>query len=153
MTSEKHRLVTRTDFDGAVCGGLLFEQEVIDDVVFAEPREMQTGAFPVLSTDIVANLPYVPAAHHCFDHHASEVARVGPRSNLTIDPQAPSAARVVYDFYGGKDGFPKVSRGCPTAWARLSRKRLWALPAQERDLPILKPKPPPASRKGISLRV
>jgi len=109
MTSEKHRLITRADFDGVVCGGLLYEQELIDDVVFAEPREMQKGSFPVRSTDIVANLPYVADAHHCFDHHASEVARVGSQRNLTIDPQAPLAARVVYDYYGGKEGFPKVS--------------------------------------------
>ncbi len=109
MTSEKHRLVTRADFDGVVCGGLLYEQEMIDDVVFAEPREMQTGTFPVRPTDITANLPYVPGVHHCFDHHASEVIRVGEKNNLTIDAQAPSAARVVYEYYGGADGFPQVS--------------------------------------------
>ena len=57
MTSEKHRLTTRADFDGAVCGGLLYEQELIEDVALAEPREMQQGTFPVRSTDIVANLP------------------------------------------------------------------------------------------------
>ena len=109
MTSSKHRLVTRADFDGVVCGGLLYERELIDDVVFAEPREMQTGSFPVRATDISANLPYVPGIHRCFDHHASEVLRVGEKRNLTIDPQAPSAARVVYDYYGGADGFPNVS--------------------------------------------
>lgn len=109
MTSEKHRLVTRADFDGVVCGGLFYERGVIDDVVFAEPRELQTGNFPVRPTDIVANLPYSPDAHHCFDHHASEAIRVGEKCNLTIDPQAPSAARVVYDHYGGAAGFPKVS--------------------------------------------
>jgi len=110
MTGEKHRLITRADFDGVVCGGLLYEQGLIDDVVFAEPRELQTGTFPVKPSDITANLPYVPGVHHCFDHHASEVIRVGEKANLTIDDQAPSAARVVYEYYGGPEGFPHVSK-------------------------------------------
>ena len=62
---------------------------------------MQQGTFPVRSTGIVANLPCAADAHYCFDHHASEVARVGSQHNLAIDPQAPSAARVVYDYYSG----------------------------------------------------
>ena len=111
MARDKHRLVTRADFDGVVCGGLLMERGLIDDVAFAEPNEMQSGAFPVRSSDITANLPYVPGVHHCFDHHASEVLRVGSKENLTIDPKAPSAARVVYEFYGGASAFPSLSEG------------------------------------------
>lgn len=106
LTGAKHRLITRADFDGVVCGGLLYEQGLIDDVVFAEPREMQTGTFPVRPSDITANLPYVPSVHHCFDH----LIRVGEKANLTIDDQAPSAARVAYEYYGGADGFPQVSK-------------------------------------------
>ncbi len=48
--------------------------------------------------------------HLAFDHHSSEVSRVGGKpDNHIIDPDAPSAARVVYDHYGGKDKFPNVS--------------------------------------------
>jgi len=42
-----------------------------------------------------------------FDHHLSETVRNSERaSNHIIDPQAPSAARVVYDYYGGAARFP-----------------------------------------------
>lgn len=103
-------MITRADFDGIGCGGLLCEQGLIDDVVFAEPRELQTGTFPVRPSDIADNLPYVPGVHHCFDHHVSEAIRVGEKANLAIDDQAPSAARVVYEYYGGPEGFPHVSK-------------------------------------------
>ncbi len=109
MAATKHRLITRADFDGVVCGGLFLELDLIDSVVFAEPREMQTGEFLVRPNDITANLPYVPGVHHCFDHHSSEVRRVGAQTNLTIDPLAPSAARVIYAHYGGANAFPKIS--------------------------------------------
>jgi hypothetical protein len=109
MRTNKHRLITRADFDGVVCGALLHERALIGDVVFAEPREMQTGTFDVRSSDITANLPYVPRVHHCFDHHSSEVQRVGSRKNLTLDPAAPSAARVIYEHFGGPKGFPDIS--------------------------------------------
>jgi nanoRNase/pAp phosphatase (c-di-AMP/oligoRNAs hydrolase) len=44
-----------------------------------------------------------------FDHHLSETARVGERSNHIIDPDAPSAARVVWRHYGGAEAFPRIS--------------------------------------------
>ena len=33
----------------------------------------------------------------------------GDIDNHIIDPKAPSAARVVYDYYGGADKFPNIS--------------------------------------------
>jgi nanoRNase/pAp phosphatase (c-di-AMP/oligoRNAs hydrolase) len=44
----------------------------------------------------------------CFDHHISETERVGLRENHVISPDAPSAARVVYDYFGGKEKFPSI---------------------------------------------
>ena len=110
MTATKYRLLTRADFDGVVSGALLHERDMVDEVAFAEPGEMQMGRVAVTGNDITANLPYVEEAHLCFDHHASEVERVGPRDNLIIDPDAPSAARVVYEYYGGETGFPLISK-------------------------------------------
>ena len=50
------------------------------------------------------------AAHLAFDHHLSETIRnTGERKNHIIEPEAPSAARVVYNYYGGKEGFPGIS--------------------------------------------
>lgn len=107
--TEKYRLLTRPDFDGVVCGTLFKELEIIDDVAFAEPREMQAGSYPTTSRDITANLPYVEGVHLCFDHHVSEVKRIAGQANHIIDAEAPSAARVVYRHYGGKDAFPLIS--------------------------------------------
>lgn len=104
----KFRLVTRSDFDGLVCAVLLKEVGLIDDIKFVHPKDMQDGTIEISPNDITTNLPYVPGCHIAFDHHASEITRRGDnaKSNHVIDPNAPSAARVVYDYYGGKDIFP-----------------------------------------------
>ena len=110
MADEKFRLVTRSDFDGLVCAVLLNELNLIDEIVFVHPKDMQDGKIPITARDITTNLPYVPGAHLVFDHHLSETIRnEGERSNHIIDPAAPSAARVVYDHYGGKERFPEIS--------------------------------------------
>jgi len=109
MSDQKYRLVTRADFDGVVSGTLLLELDMVDDIVFAEPKEIQDGDFQVGENDILTNLPYVEKAYLCLDHHASEVERVGQRDNLVIDDKAPSAARVVYNHFGGKKAFPMIS--------------------------------------------
>ena len=110
MSQEKFRLVTRSDFDGLVCAVLLNELDLIDDIKFVHPKDMQDGKVDITSRDITTNLPYVAAAHLAFDHHLSETIRnTGERKNHVIDPKAPSAARVVYDHYGGKARFPDIS--------------------------------------------
>lgn len=110
MTQEKYRLVTRSDFDGLVCAVLLNELNLIDDIKFVHPKDMQDGKVEITARDITTNLPYVAAAHLAFDHHLSETIRnTGERKNHIIEPDAPSAARVVYNYYGGKSGFPTVA--------------------------------------------
>jgi len=109
MAEKKFRLITRADFDGVVCGALFNELEMIDDIVFAEPNDMQQGRVPVSDKDISANLPFVDGIHLCLDHHSSEIERVGEKDNLIIDADAPSAARVVYRHFGGKEAFPNIS--------------------------------------------
>lgn len=105
---KKYRLVTRADFDGVVAGGLLVELGLVDDVEFAEPKAMQDGLVKITGNDITTNLPYVEGVHLCFDHHISETERVGTRDNHVISADAPSAARVVYDHFGGKEKFPSI---------------------------------------------
>ena len=109
LVTSRYRLVTRSDFDGLVCAVLLKELDLIDDITFVHPKDMQDGVVPITNRDITTNLPYVDGAHLVFDHHASETLRNGPRDNHVIDPDAPSAARVVYDHYGGPATFPSVS--------------------------------------------
>jgi len=102
MAKQKFRLVTRSDFDGLVCAVLLKELDLIDEIKFVHPKDMQDGLVKVTDRDITTNLPYVEGCHLAFDHHLSETVRVGKRDNHIIDPDAPSAARVIYDHYGGK---------------------------------------------------
>lgn len=107
MSHEKYRLVTRSDFDGLVCAVLLNELGMIDEIKFVHPKDMQDGKIPITHRDITTNLPYVAAAHLVFDHHFSETLRnPGERENYVNSPDAASAARVVYDYYGGKSRFP-----------------------------------------------
>ena len=104
----KFRLVTRSDFDGLVCAVLLKHMEMIDDILFAHPKDMQDGKIEITERDITTNLPYVPGVHMAFDHHLSETIRnKDQKDNHYIDPNAMSAARVVFDHYGGYSRFPK----------------------------------------------
>ncbi|MCG5241992.1 exopolyphosphatase [Azospirillum doebereinerae] len=113
--AEKYRLVTRSDFDGLVCAVLLKELGILDEIKFVHPKDMQDGKIEITDRDITTNLPYVDGAHLVFDHHLSETIRVGEKPNYVIDPKAPSAARVVYDYYGGKERFPTISEEMMTA--------------------------------------
>lgn len=108
--SKKYRLITRSDMDGLVCAVLLKELGIVDDVSFAHPKDMQDGLIDVDSEVITTNLPYVPGVYMAFDHHASEALRVADHpGNHIIDAAAPSAARVVYDYFGGEKAFPEIS--------------------------------------------
>jgi len=107
MSQQKYRLVTRSDFDGLVCAVLLNELEMIDDIKFVHPKDMQDGKVEISDRDITTNLPFVPGVHLAFDHHLSETIRnPGERPNHIIYPDAPSAARVVYEHFGGARKFP-----------------------------------------------
>ena len=106
---QKFRLLTRSDFDGLVCAVLLKELDILGDIKFVHPKDMQDGVIEVDEKDILTNVPFVEGCHLCFDHHASEEARVGGESTAhVLDPNADSAARVVYDYFGGKERFPRV---------------------------------------------
>jgi nanoRNase/pAp phosphatase (c-di-AMP/oligoRNAs hydrolase) len=110
MSQKTFRLVTRSDFDGLVCAVLLKEKGLINDILFVHPKDMQDGKVEITENDITTNLPYVASAYLAFDHHLSETIRnTGERKNHIIFAKAPSAARVVYDYYGGKEAFPTIS--------------------------------------------
>lgn len=107
-SKQKYRLVTRSDFDGLVCAVLLKELDLINDIKFVHPKDMQDGKIEITNMDITTNLPYVDGVHLAFDHHLSETIRAnGKKSNHIIYPDAPSAARVVYNYYGGENRFPR----------------------------------------------
>jgi nanoRNase/pAp phosphatase (c-di-AMP/oligoRNAs hydrolase) len=105
------RLLTRSDMDGLVCAVLLKELGLLGEIVFHHPKDVQDGKVAVTERDILTNLPYVPGCGLCFDHHASEALRNSgkPTPGYILEPDAKSAARVVYNHYGGKARFPRIS--------------------------------------------
>ena len=104
--STQFRLVTRSDFDGLVCAALLKHLQLIDDILFVHPKDMQDGKIDISPRDITTNLPYVAGCHLAFDHHLSETIRNQAADNHIIDAEAPSAARVFWRHYGGHNAFP-----------------------------------------------
>jgi nanoRNase/pAp phosphatase (c-di-AMP/oligoRNAs hydrolase) len=110
MARTTYRLVTRSDFDGLVCAVLLRKLGMIDEIEFVHPKDVQDGLVAVTDQDILTNLPYSAQAHLVFDHHHSETLRnEHAAANHVIDAAAPSAARVVYEYYGGAGTFPDIS--------------------------------------------
>ena len=108
----KYRLVTRSDFDGLVCAMLLKELDMIDEIKFVHPKDVQDGIVELSERDITTNLPFDPRVALAFDHHESELLRTSPekfQGKYICVGDARSAARVVYTYYGGKETFHNVS--------------------------------------------
>ena len=104
------RLVTRSDFDGLACAVLLEDMGIVDDYLFAHPKDVQDGLVHVTNNDILANVPFVPGCGMWFDHHSSEKERLRISEEFNFEGasvQAPSCARVIYDYYGGAGKFQK----------------------------------------------
>ncbi len=142
MANDEHkfRLVTRSDFDGLVCAVLLRELDVINEIKFVHPKDVQDGLVLLSKEDITANLPFDRRVQRAFDHHSSEQIRLEEAPpNYVNKPRAPSAARVIYDYYGGQDAFQAIDPSLmdavdkadsaqfnmddvlhPTGWAMLS---------------------------------
>lgn len=108
MTNDMFRLITRSDFDGLVSAVLLKELNLIDRIWFVHPKDVQDGKVDVTDNDITANLPFADGAHYAFDHHSSEVDRVGKKPNHIIDPEAASTARLIYNSFGGRERFTNI---------------------------------------------
>lgn len=113
---QQFRLLTRSDFDGLVCATLLKELGILGEIKFVHPKDMQDGKIEVTSQDILTNLPFVPGCHLCFDHHPSESLRnAGEVANHILCDDADSAARVVYNYYGGAARFPAIDESLMAA--------------------------------------
>jgi nanoRNase/pAp phosphatase (c-di-AMP/oligoRNAs hydrolase) len=108
----KKRLVTRSDFDGLACAMMLRELGLVEEIKFVHPKDVQDGKVELTENDITTNLPYDPRVGIAFDHHESEMDRLKAQETggkLVIDATKRSAARVVYEYYGGKNTFTKVN--------------------------------------------
>jgi len=105
------RLLTRSDFDGLACGALLKYLSIVDSWKFVHPKDMQDGLIEVTENDVLANIPYVKGCGLWFDHHSSE----GDRVDVEVDFEGEcriedSAARVIFDYYGGVDRMPHLAQ-------------------------------------------
>lgn len=100
------RLLTRSDFDGLVCAVLLKEVGIIDEYRFVHPKDVQDGKVEVGPNDVLANVPFAPGCGLWFDHHSSEQTRSSHAAGYNgCFRQAPSCARVIWDYYGGHNRF------------------------------------------------
>jgi hypothetical protein len=103
------RLVTRGDFDGLTCAVIITSNETIDEIALIHPQDITDKRFEIHKTDILANVPYHPDCGKWFDHHLQ--TENNPRPPRRFDGAyglAPSAAGLVYEYYGGKDKMPKL---------------------------------------------
>ncbi len=102
------RLITRSDFDGLACGALLKEAGIIDHWKFAHPKDLQDGLVEVNENDCLANVPYVEGCGLWFDHHSSEHERLQLEGKYKGESRiTPSCARIIYEYYGGREKFPQ----------------------------------------------
>jgi len=102
------RLITRSDFDGLACGALLLEAGIVDNYTFAHPKDLQDGLIPVNQNDCLANVPFVEGCGLWFDHHSSEYEREEYMGKYEGESRhAPSCARIIYEYYGGRERFPQ----------------------------------------------
>ena len=112
-TVQKKRLITRSDFDGLVCAMLLKELDMIDEIKFVHPKDVQDGKVDINENDITTNLPFDNRVGLAFDHHESELNRINvaeAKGRVIIEGEAKAAARVVYNYYGGEKVFTRVSK-------------------------------------------
>lgn len=105
------RLLTRSDFDGLACAAILKELGIIDSWKFVHPKDIQDGLVEATDNDVLANVPYVPGCKLWFDHHSSENDRLGKNMQFEGESRlADSAARVIYEYYGGSERLPNLEK-------------------------------------------
>jgi len=103
------RLVTRGDLDGLTCAVLITSCEEIDEIVLVHPQDITDKRLHITDDDIIANLPYQSGVGKWFDHHL--LTQSNERPPQGFDGRyglAPSAARVVYEYYLGRK--PELQR-------------------------------------------
>lgn len=103
------RLVTRGDLDGLTCAVIITNYENIEKIALIHPQDITDNRVEILKTDILANLPYHPNCAKWFDHHLQ--TKNNPKPPEKFDGAyglAPSAAGLVYEYYGGKAKMPEL---------------------------------------------
>jgi nanoRNase/pAp phosphatase (c-di-AMP/oligoRNAs hydrolase) len=94
------RLVTRADLDGLTSAVVITLKEKIDEIVLVHPQDITDKRIEIRKDDILANVPYHPNAGIWFDHHLLTASNEKPPEKFNGRYRvAPSAARLVYEYY------------------------------------------------------
>ncbi|MFN7973481.1 MAG: exopolyphosphatase [Acidobacteriota bacterium] len=94
------RIVTRADLDGLTSAVLITTMEHVETIELCHPQDVTDKRIEITENDVLANLPYHPRCAKWFDHH--ELTDSNERPPEKFDGRwalAPSAARVVFDYY------------------------------------------------------
>ncbi len=103
------RLVTRADLDGLACALIISKHETIDEIVLVHPQEITDKTVEILADDILANLPYHPGCARWFDHHLLTASNEKPPESFDgLYRVAPSAAQLVWEYYGSKPEYAEL---------------------------------------------
>ena len=94
------RLVTRGDLDGLTSAVIITMKEPVDELLLVHPQDITDKVTEVRADDILVNLPYDPRCGTWFDHHLLTDSNEKPPETFRGKyGLAPSAARLVYEFY------------------------------------------------------
>ena len=98
------RLVTRGDLDGLTSAVIITMKEPVESIALVHPQDITDKRVEIRSDDILANLPYDPRCGMWFDHHLlTDSNEKPPESFKGKYGLAPSAARLVYEYYRERD--------------------------------------------------
>src|SRR5437763_6117663 len=98
------RLVTRGDLDGLTSAIIITMKEKIDEILLVHPQEITDKAVEITPNDILANVPYHPKCGMWFDLHLLTASNERPPESFKGRyGLAPSAARLVFDYYRERD--------------------------------------------------
>lgn len=101
------RLLTRDDLDGLACAAMISEHEDVHEIVLTHPQELADGVVRAEAGDIIANLPFEDGCSLWFDHHLHTSVAQPTHDYKGAFGKAPSAARLVYEYYGGRTTMPQ----------------------------------------------
>ena len=102
------RIVTRGDMDGLTGSVIASLHENIEDIFLIHPQDITSGKVDIVEGDILINVPYHPACALWFDHHQHTATYAEPPDEFEGSyGLAPSAARLVYEYYGGSRRMPE----------------------------------------------
>jgi len=98
------RLVTRADLDGLTSAVIVTSTEKVDEILLVHPQDITDRKVRITSNDILVNVPYDNNCGKWFDHHLQTDSNEKPPSTFEGKYDlAPSAARLVYDYYLERD--------------------------------------------------